>query len=253
MTALVIRLGPPLSVRVRALDGEGAQVDRLAEGDVDGRDGRVPRVGRDGRDGLGNERGKELSRHDGVGRELRGVAGRIGGRRADELPRGHGRDIPGKGCLAAGIGEHDGRHQERFPLAMSRRVGARIAEELQYVGGEGGSGKRPSDRRNSIGSDRGGQDGEILEQVRAGMAARIVERHTVIAEVDAELGVGEDRVLPDGVAGALVGRACTDGNPVAGVEGDDVGIPARRAADGVIARAPKEDPVAAVAKPATYP
>ena len=50
VTALVIRFVPPLSVSVSAVSVKVAEVDRLAEGDVDARDGSVARVGRDGRE-----------------------------------------------------------------------------------------------------------------------------------------------------------------------------------------------------------
>src|SRR5262249_40096170 len=88
-------------------------------------------------------------------------------------------------------------------------------------------------------------DGAALQGVGPGVrAAWGVGRRAVVAQVDAEEAVREDAVFLDGVAGGgRVLRRIAD-HDAAGVEGDGVGVGARRAirpgvgaADGVVARA----------------
>src|SRR5208282_2677970 len=61
----------------------------------------------------------------------------------------------------------------------------------------------------------------------------IVRRDAVVPEVDAELGVGENRVPEDGVAGAGISNIVSNCDPVAAVEGDHVAGAGSRAADRV--------------------
>src|SRR5208282_4323047 len=68
----------------------------------------------------------------------------------------------------------------------------------------------------------------------------IVRRDAVVPEVDAELGVGENRVPEDGVAGAGISNIVSNCDPVAAVEGDHVAGTGGRAADRVV-RGPRVD------------
>jgi len=84
-------------------------------------------------------------------------------------------------------------------LALAGRVRSGITEELDAVGSVGVGGKRSGDERNSARSCRRRDVGEVLEQVRSGVAAGVVEGDTVASPIDAEGGIGVDRVPEDKV------------------------------------------------------
>ena len=78
------------------------------------------------------------------------------------------------------------------------------------------AGERTGDHRGAADRQCGGEDGEVLEQVRPGVAGGVVGRDAVVAQVDAQLAVAGDGVPQDRVAEMVIRWAPPTVDPVAG-------------------------------------
>src|SRR5262249_30322098 len=133
------------------------------------------------------------------GRELRGGAEAEVGRRG----RHHGPDRQGhlgggaEGGVALGVGGHGDRAEEGLPLVEAGRVGGGVGEELDADGGVRLAGEGALDDRLAGGGEGGGERRGVLDAV--GVGAVVEGGQVVVAEVDAQLAVGEDAVAEDPV------------------------------------------------------
>ena len=134
------------------------------------------------------------------------------------------------------------RAKQGLSLPVARGIGRRIGEELEGEHGirtaiEGANhGRRDARKAQGL-----GQDGEILQVIRAArVAAGGVQGDAVEAQVDPQGSVVVDRVGQNGVAGAVVGGVDADIDAEAAVVGDHVPGSGDQAADRVVRRTIKD-------------
>ena len=178
-----------LARRIRGAVDQGAVVtaDNVVGVAVAGPPGGDP-----GRDGTGRRDAGD------VGGELGRVA--VGRRRggADRLADGRrGQAGGGERRVARGVGRDVREAQVALALAVARRIVHGVREEFEPEHRARGAVERAGDGRSRA-RDGGGQDGVVLELVRAGVrAAGGVGRDAVVVKVDAEPGAAGDRVPLD--------------------------------------------------------
>ena len=158
--------------------------------------------------------GTLLAEHGGA--EFAGVA--AGGR------RGGGDVLPG--VIAAAVGEREqrvagavGRHADRAEIKLALAVAAEVLGEVAIDINEktavGRAVQFPLNDGAGAVAEGVGDDGEILQIVRAGVAiANVVRDHVEIAEIDAEIAVAENGIAADGIvrrAGIIQDHAGTAG------------------------------------------
>jgi len=100
-------------------------------------------------------------------------------------------------------------------FAIARGISGVIEEKLKAIGGVGGTCQLPKNRRGSVAGLRIRQYGEILIIIRTGVIAGIVERNTVITQIDAQALVGQDGIAEQSVTNAGGG---SERDPVSAVE-----------------------------------
>ncbi len=167
------------------------------------------------------------------GRDLGGVASRIGRRGRDVRQPGGRREGDCEGHLSGRVGGHIKRPQ--VVLGLSRPVGivAGVGVDIDAKRRVGSAAPEPA-LELAIGG--GHDDREVLEIVRALARRGGVVRHPVIAEIDGLSGVGEDAIGCDRVADGEVARGGADHDSRPTVVGDQVardgGRPTDRIAGG---------------------
>jgi hypothetical protein len=170
-----------------------------------------------------------------VGDETRG-----GG--ADGFARNHDlRQRDREAAVAGAVGGDVGKSEVALPLAMPAAIGNAVGEELDAVGRVRLAAHGADDGHLRSGESRAGQHREVLQVVPAGVeVAGVVHRdHAVVLEVDAQAGVGVDRVPQDAVADGAHPR---NDHALLSVERDRVRVPEPRPADEVVARIGDVDP-----------
>ena len=213
-------------VRARTGDGELDLVGAIGDGGIglekslaQGTGAAV--VGIDDREGGGRHRAARRHHWTEFGR----VAVRIGRRGGDVTagqPEGQRHREAG---VAAGVGRHVGRAQVELALPVASRIEQGGGEEIE---GEGRAGRRVQIARDDHATARVGgvrKNREVLQSVGPGVGvARVVGGDAGRAEVNAEIGVGEDGIAPEGVV--RVGHRRGDADTIRAVEGNAVAGPA---------------------------
>src|SRR5207245_4094353 len=122
---------------------------------------------------------------------------------------------------------------EGFSLAVPGGVGGGVREEFQREDAIVLAVEPPFDRCVRSVRYSGSQHGKVLQAIRAA-SDRIrwmIERHTIITQVDPQAGVGDNGIPENGIASA---RFDGYSRPVA--EGDDIAGTRIGATDGVVRR-----------------
>ncbi len=154
---------------------------------------------------------------------------------ADVTPMGRAAIVTWKLASPFDVRRHRLGAQEETALAIAGRVGRWIAEDLDRVRRVRRVIERPDDRRRVAVSHEADQVGIGLEVVGgAGDAAGHVRGDAVVAQVDPQRGITEDRVGQDRVAGGGIELVVADRDAVVPVVRDDVPRAHGRAADGVV-------------------
>ena len=124
--------------------------------------------------------------------------------------------------LAVHIGGDIGVSKEEFAFAVTAGIAGGVHKELHMVHGVANAVERAGDRHRVDTGEGGDEHGEILQIIRARIGiARVVGRHAVAFQVDAQAGVGENRIAQDRVAG---GVESDDRDAVRSVSGDEVAV-----------------------------
>ena len=162
----------------------------------------------DGRRALDDRLARLGERHDRRRLGHRRAGGELGGLVRVRRRRGHRsaeRRVARDHVVERGGPGRAGRHDEREPserlrsFAIAAGVAGRVAEERELIRASGAVDRQASDDAQPAGDpSHRGQDGEVLQSgAPAVRVARVVGRHTVVAEVDPEPAVGGRRRVPD--------------------------------------------------------